>query len=343
MQKITLQAGAPGGLSTVALVDAPTPQPKENWVVIKVLAAPMCTEYKAYKNGDAAGSLGHEAAGEVVAVAQPGRVKVGDRVVVMPQYPCGTCDLCVSGDYIHCEHTVNIEQFTGSPEGGATYAQYLLKPDWLLPRIPDAMSMERGALACCAIGPSFGAFERMALSASNTVLITGLGPVGLGAVVNALFRGARVIAVESHPWRAQRALAMGAEGVLDPNDPGTLARIRELTRGEGVDCALDCSGTVPAQRLCIDATRRKGHVAFVGECSEPLGLRISPDMIRKGLTLIGSWHYNRALVNKVLHVIERSPLLDQLVTHSFPMREAQRAFDLQLSGACGKIILRPWE
>ncbi len=343
MQKITLQAGATGAHSTVALVDVPAPQPKENWVVVKVLAAPMCTEYKAYKNGDGANFLGHEAAGEVVAIAQPGRVKVGDRVVVMPQYPCGTCDLCVSGDYIHCEHTVNIEQFTGSPEGGATYAQYLLKPDWLLPRIPDTMSIERGALACCAIGPSFGAFERLALSAGDTVLITGLGPVGLGAVVNALLRGARVIAVESHPWRAQRARAMGAESVLDPGDPDTLGRIRTLTRGQGVDCALDCSGVVAAQRLCIDAARRIGRIAFVGECSHPLELRISPDMIRKGLTLIGSWHYNRALVERVLRVIERSPLLDQLVTHTFPLREAQRAFDLQLAGACGKIILRPWE
>ncbi len=342
MQKIILQAAAAGGHSTVRLIDVPSPQPKENWALVKVLAAPMCTEYKAYKNGAGANFLGHEAAGEVVAVAQPGRVRVGDRVVVMPQYPCGSCELCVSGDYIHCEQTVKLEAFTGSPEGGATYAQYLLKPDWLLPRIPDTMSIERGALACCAIGPSFGAFDRMRLGAGHSVLITGLGPVGLGALVNASFRGARAIAVESHPWRAQRAREMGAEAVLDPADPATLIRIRELTRGLGVDCALDCSGSVPAQRLCIDATRRKGQVAFVGECSDALGLRISPDMIRKGLTLIGSWHYNRALVESVLRVIERSPLLDQLVTHTFPLRDTQRAFELQLGGACGKIMLQPW-
>jgi L-iditol 2-dehydrogenase len=342
MQKVTLQANATGDHSTVALAEVPSPQPKENWVVVKVLAAPMCTEYKAYRDGATARFLGHEAAGEVIAVAQPCRVKPGDRVVVMPQYPCGACELCVAGDYIHCEHTVNIEQFTGAPEGGATYAQYLLKPDWLLPRIPDDASAERGALACCALGPSFGAFDRMGLSASQTVLITGLGPVGLGAVTNARFRNTRVIAVESHPWRAQRALDMGADCVLDPLDPATPARIREFTRGSGPDCALECSGTVAAQRLCIDSVRRKGQIAFVGECGDPLPLRISPDMIRKGLTLIGSWHYNLSLFPGIMRVIERSPLLDLLVTHRFPMREAQRAFDLQLTGDCGKVILDPW-
>lgn len=336
MEKVIIQNG------DVSLRQVPTPQARDNWVVVKVHAAPMCTEYKTYKAGGSSEFLGHEAAGEVVDVAQPGRVKVGDRVVVMPTYPCGTCDLCVSGDFIHCEHGPDVQAFMGSREGTGTYTQYLVKQDFLLPKIPDGMSYERGSLACCALGPSFGAFSLMGVSAFDTVLITGLGPVGMGAVVNARFRNARVIAVESHPWRMERALTMGAEAVLDPRDPATLPRIKELTRGVGVDCALDCSGTVPAQRLCIDATRRKGKVAFVGECSDPLEIRISPDMIRKGLTLIGSWHYNINLFPKILQVIERSPLLDLLVSNVMPMREVKQAFDLQLTGESSKIILQPW-
>src|SRR5262249_46251586 len=149
--------------------------------------------------------LGHEAAGEVVAIAQPGRVKVGDRVVVMPQYPCGKCSLCVTGNYIHCEQNIDVAAFTGSREGSATMAQYLLKPDWVLPPIPDDISYEQGSLACCALGPSFGAFQSMGLGAFDTVLITGAGPVGLGALVNARFRGARAFVVESVPWRVARA------------------------------------------------------------------------------------------------------------------------------------------
>ena len=74
-----------------AIIDLPDPKAKEDWVVVKVQTAPMCTEYKAFLNGGRAEYLGHEAAGEVVEVAQPGRVKVGDRVVVMPQNACGKC------------------------------------------------------------------------------------------------------------------------------------------------------------------------------------------------------------------------------------------------------------
>ena len=74
--------------------------------------------------------------------------------------------------------------------------------------------------------------------------------------------------------------------VLDPRDETGLARVRSLTEGRGADCGLDCSGSPQAHRLLIDAVRRRGRVAFVGECSAETVLRISPDMIRKGLTLI---------------------------------------------------------
>ena len=124
------------GESRAGLINVPDPQPKEDWVVVKVHAVPMCTEYKMFTSGQKVEYLGHEAAGEVMAVAQPGRVKVGDRVVVMPLYPCGKCPLCVSGNYIYCENNVNFEEFIGSREGSATYAQYILKPGWLLPAIP---------------------------------------------------------------------------------------------------------------------------------------------------------------------------------------------------------------
>ena len=97
------------GERKAGLVQVPDPQPREDWVVVKVHVAPMCTEYKAFLAGHEAGFLGHEAAGEVVAVAQPCRVKVGDRVVVMPLYPCGKCALCIAGDYIHCENNHDFE------------------------------------------------------------------------------------------------------------------------------------------------------------------------------------------------------------------------------------------
>ena len=332
-----------GGERRAEFAEVPDPQPIEDWAVVKVQAAPMCTEYKSFVAGRRSEHLGHEAAGEVVAVAQPGRVSIGDRVVVMPGYPCGKCALCVAGDYIHCQNSYDFAAFTGSLEGSATLAQYVLKPSWLLPAIPEGVSYEHASLACCALGPSFGAFHSMGLSAFDTVLITGAGPVGLGAVANARFRGARVIVVEGVPWRVARAQEMGVQRVIDPRDPDVVQQTKALTDGVGVDCALECSGTVEAQRLCIDATRRKGKVAFVGECSDPLSLEASRDLIRKGLRLSGSWHYNLSLFPSVMAVIQNSPLIDLLISHVIPMSRAQEAFEISASHECAKIILKPWQ
>jgi L-iditol 2-dehydrogenase len=175
------------------------------------------------------------------------------------------------------------------------------------------------------------------------VLITGAGPVGLGAVVNAKYRGARVIVVESIPYRVQYAQRLGADTVLDPNDSHTLDAIRDMTAGLGVDKALDCSGVVAAQRLCIDAVRRRGQLTFVGECNDDLAIRASPDMIRKGLTIRGSWHYNLSLFPKIMQVIQRSPVVEQLISHVLPMSQVQEAFELSASHQTAKVLLKPWE
>src|SRR5205823_4322547 len=151
----------------------PEPTPFEDWALVKIVAAPMCAEYKSFLSGESPAVMGHEAAGEVVAVAQPGRVRVGDRVVAMPLAGCGQCALCRSGDYIHCEEAFALGGFAGPRAGCDTMAQYLLKPSWLLLPIPADVPYERAALACCALGPSFGAFEKIGLKAGETVLITG--------------------------------------------------------------------------------------------------------------------------------------------------------------------------
>ena len=325
------------------LVDKPTPQAKENFAVVKVHVAPMCTEYKPYAKGEQSDTLGHEAAGEVVEVAESSLVKPGDRVVVMPSYPCGKCRPCEAGEYIHCQDNIDPLEIRGCEAGTATYAQYLLKQDWLLLPIPDDISYEHASMACCGLGPGFGAMQRMQVNDSDTVLVTGLGPVGLGAVINAAHRGARVIGVDSHPFRKELAKQLGAEQVVDPADDNAVEQIVAMTEGIGPDKAVDCSGVAAGQRLMIDAVRRRGHVAFVGE-SDDLTISVSNDMIRKGLTLHGVWHWDLADAPRMMQLIrESSDKLDRQITHTFPMSQVRKAWELQLTGSCGKIILRPWE
>jgi len=252
---------------------------------------------------------------------------------------------CLAGEYIHCQDEVNFADYHGTRDGSATMAQYLVKQDWMLVPIPDGISYEHASMACCGLGPTFGAFQQMCVDRYDTVLITGLGPVGLGGVVNAHYRGARVIGVESNQWRAQRALELGAEAVIDPTDEDALQQVLAHTKnGRGVDKAVDCSGVVAAHRLCIDGTRRKGQVSFVGESGADTPLRISPDMIRKGLTLIGTWHYNMADTIRMMAMIaEIGPELDKLISHTFPIDRIQDAWATQLSGESAKVILKPWE
>jgi L-iditol 2-dehydrogenase len=336
MQVVTIEGERRARIEIV-----PDPVAHGDMVVVKVLVAPTCTEYKQFAAGAPVPALGHEAAGEVVDVAGPSTVAVGDRVVVMPRYSCGRCSLCLSGNFVHC-----LEQRAPARAADelarSTYAQFLHKPDWLLVRIPEGMSLEHAAMACCGLGPSFGAMERLGVSAPENVLITGMGPVGLGAVINAAARGARIVAVEPNAFRAELARSLGAELVVDPRDSDAAARIREFTGNVGVDKAVDCSGSPAAQRLLIDATRPCGSIAFVGEGGS-LDLDTSRDLLRTGLTLHGSWHYNLGHVHRLLQLIARVPRqIDALITHRFPLARATEAWELQLTGACGKVLLHPW-
>ena len=322
-------------------VDRPNPQPVDDFVLVKIRSVPMCTEYKGFKGEreqDAAG-FGHEAAGEVVAVAQLGRVKVGDRVVVQPQLGCGACWLCLDGEHIHCQNGRRL------PEGqtaGHTYAQYILKPDWLLSSFPEDISYKHAGMACCGLGPTFGAMQKMNVNALDTVMITGMGPVGLGGVINSHYRGAKVIAVESQPFRANLAKELGATAVFDPNDENVLDKIMDLTNGLGVDKAMDCSGASAAHRLMVDALRRKGQACFIGQGGDfPLGA--SRDMIGKGIGLHGIWHYNLSYFPALIKMISQvGNQLDKFITHQYGMSQVQEAWAQQCTGNAGKVVLDPW-
>jgi len=331
------------GERNAGLVDVPDPEPFGDWAVVKVHASAMCTEYKGFDAGRASDHIGHEGAGEVVAVEQPGHVRVGDRVVILPQYPCDACALCRAGDSIYCQNSINVKETVGTLEGSGTFAQYALKPVRRLLPIPEGVSYEHATMAIDGIGASFGGLRAIGVDALHTVLVTGLGPVGLGGVANARFQGARVFGVEPVAWRRERALEMGAERVFDPRDDNVLEEIMALTDGRGVDRALDCSGTVEGERVCIDAVRRRGRVAFVGECRQDLRLRIGPDMLTKGLLLTGAWCFNTGDYPRIMQIIRESPLMDLLVSHVMSMSRIQDALELLVTGQCAKVVLKPWE
>ena len=184
------------GTREAAIIDAPDPRPKNDWAVVKVRATAMCTEYKAFIAGHRQDILGHEGAGDVVDVAYPGcGVEVGDRVVILPQTACGRCEHCLAGNFVYCENDIDHRAFMGTAEGAGTFAQYVVKPSRLLKRIPDNITYEYATMVIDGVGTPFGALQAIGLSVFDTILITGLGPVGLGGVLNSRYHRARVIGV----------------------------------------------------------------------------------------------------------------------------------------------------
>ena len=196
-------------------------------------------------------------------------------------------------------------------------------------------------MAICALGPSFTAMTRMQVTAKDTVLISGCGAVGLGAIINARTLGARVITLKLHPYRAELARALGAELVIDPRAPDLLERVRAATGGYGVDAALDTSNNEPAPPVVLELLRARGRLSFVTWSGSLPVNRITG----KGIDIFGSWHWNHDVFSEEVlqRVRDARPLLDKLTTHRFPMSEVAAAFALQETGNCGKVLLYPGE
>ncbi len=334
-----MKAAAITGPGVVEVLEQPRPRASGDLVVVQILLAPMCTEFKRRKDGVPELALGHESVGVVVDAGDSRRVREGDRVAVMPHYGCGVCFLCTSGDYMHCPDLRDVLAETGQEYGVGSYAQYVLKPDWLVERIPDDISLVHGAMACCGFGPTFGALERMQVDATDTIIVSGCGPVGLGAVVQGVTRNARVFAIETHPYRAQLARDLGAERVFDPTTEDVPALVHELTGGRGADAGVETSGAPTGPRTLALSLRARGRLAIVAWAGDVQ----FPPLVPLGLDVFGVWHWNSLTSShEMWETVRRAgPRIDRLVTHLMPLEEVAVAMDVQDTGACGKIMLMP--
>jgi threonine dehydrogenase-like Zn-dependent dehydrogenase len=313
------------------LEEEPDLRPEGEWVVVQVAALPICGSDRHVFQGEQPNRHGgHEGVGVVVAAERGTRVREDDRVALMPASGCGRCSLCLRGDYIYCR---------SKPPKAGHFAEQVLTQDWLCLPLPDDLSFEQGSLVGCALCPGFGALRRMGASGADTVMVTGLGPVGMGAVVAARHLGARVVGIDPEPWRRARALALGAEAAFAGDEADLAERLQALTSGAGFPCALDCSGHPDGERLCVNSAAVLGKVAFVGENFRGVELQPSQQFIRKGLTLFGQWHFNLADYPLVYEMIRRTPGVEQLISHRFPFDEVQTAFETFFSREAAKVLL----
>src|SRR2546422_786784 len=322
----------------------PTPGPGE--VVIEMKASGMCgSDLKFYRSppgaaqaalglGGSAGPFiaGHEPCG-VVAARGPGvserEAPIGQRVMDHHYSGCGVCKHCRVGWSQLCKAGITV--YGGTANGG--HAEYLKVPARPLVPLPDELSFVEGAAVACGTGTAYGALRRMQLAGGSTLAVFGQGPVGLSATLLGAKMGARVIAVETNAERRVLAKQFGADLAVDPND--FERELKDLTRGEGVDLALDCTGIAAARLAAVRAAKTWGTVCFVGEGGE-VTLDVSRDLLRKQLTVIGSWTFSAmGQAECARFIVDNRIALERIFTHRWKLEqadEAYRTFDTQSTG-----------
>ncbi|MGH3146756.1 MAG: alcohol dehydrogenase catalytic domain-containing protein, partial [Rubrobacter sp.] len=217
------------------------PEPGHGQVLVGMRASGLCGSdlraiYHEHKGSGAERYqnviAGHEPAGRIVALG-PGvsGFERGDRVVVYHIAGCGHCEECRKGFMIGC-HSPERSAYGWQRDGG--HADFLLAEARTLLHLPDELTYADGALVACGFGTAYQGILRAGVSGRDRVLVVGLGPVGLGAVMLAASSGAEVIGVDLVPERLELAEKAGAAHVLKGGEDAA-ERVLELTGGHGVE------------------------------------------------------------------------------------------------------------
>jgi len=330
-----------------SLRDEAEPRAGDGQVLVKVAAAGICMSDVEVLKGTRPSAYvkypvipGHEWCGTVEKVG-PGvsGLSAGDRVAVEGHNFCRTCAWCRRGETNLC---ASYNEFGFTLPGG--FAEYAAVRADLAHPFAASLPFEAAAMAEPFASVVHGV-ERAKLRAGDTVAVLGPGTLGLLAVGwAAMARPARIVTIGVD--RANEALArrMGATDYLTvDDDPGT--KLRDMTGGAGADVVLEAAGNEAALPLALDLARRGGTVVLFGIVGGGGRVIIEPDVFcLKDLRVDGVFAYTTANFEQALRLMESGRLdVKPLVTHTFPLREFEKAFDLlaRRSEPVVKVMLRP--
>ena len=281
---------------------------------------------------------GHEPCGRIVGLGPYCKhYKEGARVAVYHISGCGFCEHCRRGYQISGTDLDNRSAYGWQRNGG--HAEYLLAEERDLIPLPDALSYEDGSFLSCGVGTAYEGILRGNVSGSDSVLVVGLGPVGMAALMIAKGRGAKkLVGVDVQLDRIQtvRRLGLLHEGFVADDD--ALACVRAATRG-GADVTLDCSGASAGRLLALQATAAWGRCVYIGE-QGTVQFRVSEDLMHQQRQIIGSWVtslWNMEKCGRDLADWGMHP--HDLVTHRFSLAEASEAYRVMAEGKCGKVVI----
>jgi len=325
------------GNRKVEMREFPDPVPGPGEAVVRMRASGICGSDLTPYRADRVNSYisGHEPCGVVAALGEHAAgAKVGDRVIVYHYSGDGTCKYCRTGWEQMCP---NGRKTYGFGHNGGN-ADYILVPARTLVPLPDELSFEEGAAIACGTGTAYGAMLRLQASGRDTLAVFGAGPVGLSAVLLARAMGARVIAVDISPARLDFARELGADHTINSREVEPLPAIADLTHGEGADLAVDCTGNAEARAQMVRCVRIFGTACFVGE-GGTVTLNVSPDVIKKRLTIMGSWTFSMPMLGECARfIVDRKVPLHRLITGRYTLDQAARAMADFEGGSVGKSV-----
>lgn len=333
------------------------PEPGPGEVRLQVIGSAICgSDLHIYESAPGYEWLnlpmtpGHELVGRVESLG-PGvdATWLGQRVVVNPYIPCGTCDLCVAGKPNLCDggHVV-LEKIPsqalqiGFRRSGGMATHVTAPTENLLPVTEDVTDEVASMLESFAV--SVHATEHTTLLGQETALVIGPGPIGLGVVAALHAQGVERILVAgltADKSRLEIAGQLGASRVFDVSVESYRDVVLKETAGRGVDLVFDCSGHPAGLAQAVAVVKRGGHIVLVGIYGTPAELPANA-LVRGELSVIGTYGTTPNAFRRAVEMVTMGKAkIEPMVTHVVALERVDEAFQYALSKEGCKIVLKP--
>ena len=324
------------GIGKMGFEERDIPSPKADEVLVKLDYVGICGSDLHYYETGAIGDyvvkppfvLGHEPGGVVVEVGEDVRhLKVGDRVALEPGKTCGHCEFCKQGKYNLCPDVV----FFATPPVDGVFQEYVAHEANLCFKLPENVSTLEGALIePLAVG--FHAAIQGDAHLGQKAVVMGAGCIGLVTMMALKARGvSEVYVVDIMEKRLNKALELGADGVINGAKENVEERALKLTEGRGMDLVVETAGTEMTTRQAIRIARKGSNIVLVGysktgEMSLPMSL-----VLDKELTFKTVFRYRHIYPMAIEAVAAGKVNLKGIVTDVFSLDEAQKAMDYSVN------------
>ena len=335
------------GIGKMGFEERDIPQPKDDEVLVKLEYVGICGSDLHYYESGAIGDyivkppfvLGHEPGGTVVEVGKNvTHLKVGDRVALEPGKTCGHCEFCKTGRYNLCPDVV----FFATPPEDGVFHEYVAHEAGLCFKLPDNVSTMEGALIePLAVG--FHAARQGGAQAGQVAVVTGAGCIGLVSMMALKAMGvSKVYSVDVMDKRLDKALELGADGVINGSREDAVKKVMELTGGMGCDLVIETAGTEITTRQAVQMTKKGATIVLVGysktgEIKMPISLALD-----KELTFKTVFRYRHIYPMAIDAVASGRVNLKGIVTNEFALDDIQEAMDESVNNKAdiGKAVVK---